>query len=93
MDSQNYRLQVWYTGRVQGVGFRWKAAEIAKGYDVCGYVENLEDGRVHMSVKGEKKEAQAFADRLSEVMADFIRSSEIREDVCETKYSGFKIKA
>lgn len=93
MDSQNYRLQMWYTGHVQGVGFRWKAAEIAKGYEVCGYVENLEDGRVHISVKGEKAEVRVFADRLGEVMADFIRSIEEREDICESKYRGFTIKA
>ena len=93
MNSQNYRLQVWYSGRVQGVGFRWKAAEIAKGYDVCGYVENLDDGRVRLCAKGEKEEARAFADRLAEVMSDFIRSSEEREDFCDSKFSGFTIRA
>lgn len=93
MNSQNYRLQVWYSGRVQGVGFRWKAAEIAKGYDVCGYVENLDDGRVRLCAKGEKEEVRAFADRLAEVMADFIRSSEEREDFCDSKFSGFTIRA
>ena len=57
-------MQVWYSGRVQGVGFRWKAAETAKGYDVCGYVENLDDGRVHLCAKGEKSEVRAFAEKL-----------------------------
>lgn len=92
MNSQNYRLQVWYSGRVQGVGFRWKAAETAKGYDVCGYVENLDDGRVHLCAKGEKSEVRAFADRLAEVMGDFIRSVDEREDLCDTQFRGFKIK-
>ncbi len=85
-------MQVWYSGRVQGVGFRWKAAEIAKGYDVCGYVENLGDGRVRLCAKGERAEVRAFAGRLAEVMADFIRSAEEREDFCDSEFSGFAIR-
>ena len=83
MNSQNYRLQVWYSGRVQGVGFRWKAAETAKGYDVCGYVENLDDGRVHLCAKGEKSEVRAFADRLAEydIPVFEIRPGIIRTDM------------
>ena len=38
--------QVYYTGRVQGVGFRYSTKRIASGYDVTGSVKNLPDGRV-----------------------------------------------
>lgn len=55
-------------------------------------MENLDDGRVHLCAKGEKSEVRAFADRLAEVMGDFIRSVDEREDVCDTQYRGFKIK-
>ena len=55
MDSDRYRLQIWYGGHVQGVGFRFKAAQIAKGYDVSGFVRNLDDGRVHLAAVGDPK--------------------------------------
>ena len=93
MAHSKYRLQVWFDGHVQGVGFRYKTVEIAKGYDVAGTVENLDDGRVRLCAKGEKEEVRAFADRLAESMADFIRSSEEREDFCDSKFSGFTIRA
>jgi acylphosphatase len=43
---------VHYTGRVQGVGFRYTAAEIARHHPVTGWVKNLSDGRVQVLVEG-----------------------------------------
>ena len=37
---------VFFEGRVQGVGFRWTVKNLARGYDVIGWVKNLPDGRV-----------------------------------------------
>ena len=92
MESEKYRLQIWYGGRVQGVGFRFKARQIASGYDVSGTIKNLDDGRVHLVAVGEKEEVRAFADKLAEVMADFIRQTEEREDRTPQKYKGFSIE-
>ena len=38
--------RVLYSGRVQGVGFRYTAHGLAQGYDVAGYVRNLPGGEV-----------------------------------------------
>src|ERR1035438_8131253 len=46
------RATVFYMGRVQGVGFRYTAREIACGYELTGYVRNLDDGRVEMVAEG-----------------------------------------
>jgi acylphosphatase len=60
--------QVFYSGRVQGVGFRYSVKRIASGYEVVGWVRNLPDGRVELQVDGEKMEAEAF-------LADIAKSS------------------
>lgn len=41
------------SGRVQGVGFRFFAQDVALREGVSGYVRNLEDGRVEAVVEGD----------------------------------------
>jgi acylphosphatase len=52
--------RVIYEGRVQGVGFRFSVKEIAQGYDVAGWVQNLVDGRVQLEAQGDESEVDAF---------------------------------
>ncbi len=54
------RVLVYYSGRVQGVGFRATVRQVACGYDVTGMVRNLPDGRVELIAEGAKKELEAF---------------------------------
>ena len=42
--------QIFYTGRVQGVGFRYATKRLAMEFDVIGWVRNLPDGRVELQV-------------------------------------------
>ena len=59
-------LQVFYEGRVQGVGFRFIVRHIAKGFDVTGWVRNLPDGRVELQVTGDEAELRAFLDGVAQ---------------------------
>jgi acylphosphatase len=59
-------LQVFYEGHVQGVGFRWAVRDVAKGFDVTGWVRNLPDGRVELLVTAEENEVRAFLDRVAQ---------------------------
>src|SRR4051794_1599178 len=57
-------VQVFYEGNVQGVGFRWSVRDVAKGFDITGWVRNLPDGRVELQVNGEESEVRAFLDGI-----------------------------
>jgi len=92
MQKSKYRLQVWFTGRVQGVGFRYKALQISKGYDVTGYVENLDDGRVYMTAQGEEAQVRAFAEDLKKNMASFIKNADEKSDFYDFNFKEFAIK-
>ena len=46
------RRHIYFSGRVQGVGFRFQASWAAKRLDLTGWVRNLDDGRVEMEVRG-----------------------------------------
>jgi acylphosphatase len=54
------RVQVNYSGRVQGVGFRYTARQVAHGFEVVGFVKNLADGRVEMLLEGDEEELKKF---------------------------------
>ena len=57
--------QIFYTGRVQGVGFRYATKRLAMGFDVTGWVRNLPDGRAELQVEArEVAELEAFLHEL-----------------------------
>ena len=56
--------QVFYEGNVQGVGFRYSVKQIAKGFDVTGWIRNLHDGRVELQASAEASELTAFLDAI-----------------------------
>lgn len=52
MQSElSIRKHFRFYGRVQGVGFRYRAYYAARNYGVTGYVKNLYDGSVEMEVQ------------------------------------------
>jgi len=58
--------QVFYEGRVQGVGFRFTVKQIARGFEVTGWVRNLPDGRVELQCSGERGEVEAFLQEIAD---------------------------
>ena len=77
MMARMIAKHVYYEGRVQGVGFRYSTRRLAQGYEVCGWVRNLPDGRVEMLVGGEPQEVEAFLQGIAESeLGDFIRKTQ-----------------
>lgn len=58
--------RVIFEGRVQGVGFRYTTKEIAKGFEVRGWIRNLTDGTVELQVMGESDEVEAFLKEIAQ---------------------------
>ena len=80
------RVRVFYSGRVQGVGFRFTVERIAlEMKDVYGWVKNLSDGRVEVVAEGEEERLKEFLTKIREgLMKRYIK----REDVIWENYKG-----
>jgi len=86
-------LQVFYEGRVQGVGFRFTVRHIAKGFDVTGWVRNLPDGRVELQVTGEEDEVRAFVERIADSELHSVIRKQAEDKLTESVVArGFEIR-
>ena len=56
MESTNKQLHALFTGRVQGVGFRFMVCRIAERFSVTGFVRNLSNGEVELVAEGAEPE-------------------------------------
>lgn len=84
-------VHVYYAGRVQGVGFRYTATEIAGRFAVAGWVKNLPDGRVEVLAEGESAEVSAFLAAVSERFRRNIQSED-RTPTSPSGEIGFRIE-
>jgi acylphosphatase len=83
--------RVRYVGRVQGVGFRYTAHQLAEGFPVAGYVRNLPTGDVELVVQGEAEQVTAFLAAVNRRMAGYIEKT-IVHDTAGGDFQGFKIR-
>ncbi len=82
---------VFFSGHVQGVGFRFAALQVAREFEVAGWVRNLADGRVELSVEGGAAEVEAFVVALGERMHGHIRKTERSARQRPAEHRGFVI--
>ncbi len=82
---------VFFTGHVQGVGFRYSTLQVAKEFEITGLVKNLPDGRVQLEAEGRSSEVNAFIVAVEERMHGYIRKTERKSGRRAAQFTGFKI--
>jgi acylphosphatase len=84
--------QYFFSGRVQGVGFRYSTKQLAKGFDVLGWVRNLGDGRVELQIMGDEEELDEFIQEMHDSpMGHHIQEQEERTVPLLEDVRGFSI--
>src|ERR1043165_8666325 len=90
--SGRKRLHVFYSGRVQGVGFRYTAKNVATGFEVTGIVRNLPDGRVELVAEGLKDELEGFQQAIRESgLGSLIAREDAEWNDAKNEFRGFEI--
>ena len=89
---ERQRLQIFYSGRVQGVGFRYSVKTLAAGFEVTGTVANLPDGRVELAAEGTRSELEEFRKAIQDSeVGGFIKQEDASWVPAKNEYRGFNI--
>ena len=87
------RAHVFYSGRVQGIGFRYTAQDIAENLGIYGWVKNLEDGRVEIIAESEEKNLKEFLDKiLKGPLGRYIEDADVAWETPSKEFNDFDIK-
>ena len=86
------RLHVYYSGSVQGVGFRFTAERIANSLGLTGWVRNLKDGRVEVVCEGKKPDLEDFLRKITDIFKSYIRDADIEMGASTGEFEGFDIR-
>lgn len=81
-----------FSGRVQGVGFRYTVKNIALQYDVQGYVRNLPDGRVELVMEGPDDQLDGLLHDVRDRMQTYIQTVDQQTLPATGEFGHFYIK-
>ena len=89
----NRRIHVFYSGQVQGVGFRITVEETAQRFGAVGWVKNLRDRRVELVAEGEEDSLFKFLDAIrTGPMKNFIKTVDISWSEATGTFEEFEIR-
>src|SRR5262249_40859213 len=83
--------RVYYSGSVQGVGFRYTAQGLASGFAVAGHVRNLPDGRVELVAEGAADQVDGFLAAIARRMTAHNAEVVVTEEV-PSRATGLRIR-
>ncbi|PKL45378.1 MAG: acylphosphatase [Planctomycetes bacterium HGW-Planctomycetes-1] len=80
---------IFFSGQVQGVGFRFTANSVARRYELSGFVRNTSDGKVELLLQGS---GQDIDDCISDLRQTFaIRNIQTEDVPFNSSYEDFRI--
>ena len=87
------RIHAFYSGRVQGVGFRMTAEETAHRFGVVGWVKNLRGGKVELVAEADEGTLQRFLEAIQiGPMKNFIQHVEVSWSSASETFNEFEIR-
>ena len=86
------RRTIHFSGRVQGVGFRYTVERAAAGRAIAGYVRNFPDGRVELVVEGSVPEIETLLADIRDRFANNISDVSTETAAATGEFDGFRIR-
>lgn len=79
-----------FTGRVQGVGFRYKVSRLAHHYKVTGWIRNNANGSVEAQLQGREEALDQIVQQLNQdayIRIDWVTRERMEPDQEERGFS------
>lgn len=86
------QAHAYYSGSVQGVGFRYTAERYASSLGLVGWVKNLRDGRVEVLCEGPELSVQEFISKIDRIFGDYISDKDISWNKPSGEFETFEIR-
>jgi len=88
-----FRYEITVTGEVQGIGYRYFVSTEAQKLNLTGWVKNLPDGKVEITVEGGKNILENFLNILKtkHPWARIDDMKILQTEITEKEFSDFNI--
>ncbi len=86
------RARIVYSGRVQGVGFRFTTREIARELAITGWVKNRSDGNVEIVAEQQEEVLKQFLMRLQNSFSRYIHDVSVTWEDATGEFLGFGVE-
>ena len=86
------RIHAFFSGYVQGVGFRFTARRIAQSLGLSGWVKNCYDGRVELVAEGDGEVLEQMLDDLDRSFDGYIKNSQLDRSEGTGEFTSFSIR-
>jgi acylphosphatase len=90
--AANKRIHIFYSGLVQGIGFRYTAERVAASLGLTGWAKNLPDGRVEVLCEGKEGGIEAFMGKIEEIFKGYIRDTDVEWKDATAEFDGFDVR-
>lgn len=85
------QAHIFYSGMVQGVGFRYTIEQFASALNLTGWVKNLPDGRVEIVVEGNSEDIEKLTNQVDGRFAGYIKEKKVSFSSVQGKFKNFQI--
>ena len=87
------KLHLYYSGKVQGIGFRYTVLDIALDLKVYGWVKNLNDGRVEVLAESEEDTLNVFLEQINQHFSRYIIDTAVEWFPASGEFRNFQVQS
>lgn len=89
---EKVRKHIIFTGRVQGVGFRYRASYAARSLGITGWVRNNYDGSVEMETQGNEASIHHMLTMINKDSYIVIEKMDTKKIPLQEQENGFHVR-